>query len=112
MALKGEFPFFNGNLPATNAYAVIDAVHIDKGGFASVHVSVYPRPPIDTVIVEQVQNPETKILEAVKIPQRDRGPVVEHFTCGGVDTRSQDAFVAAYIQLPKLDDRFKDMVSA
>jgi hypothetical protein len=111
MALKGSFGFFNGELPKADAYAVVDAINISKGGSASCHVSIYARTPLVEKIAVPQLNEATKIMETVQVDQVDRGPVIEHFTCAGVDTTGKDAFVAAYEQLASLDDRFKEMVA-
>lgn len=112
MALKGPFGFAGGRLVASNAYAVVDAVHVDKGGMASVHVSVYATPPEVKSVEEERKNEALNIVELVKVEHKDRGPVVEHYSCGEVDTKGKDPFVAAYEQLPSLDTRFKEMQSA
>lgn len=112
MSLKGPFGFAGGRLVGPEAYAVIDAVNVNKGGMASCHISVYATPPVDTPIEVPVLNENTKIMEMKQIINKDRGPAVEHYSCGEIDTRGKDAFIAAYEQLPLLDTRFKDMKSA
>lgn len=112
MSLKGKFPFAQGNLVVENAYAVIDFIHIEKGGNASAHISVYARPPIDSIVTQQRLNVEKQITEDVTVEVRDRGPVVEHYTCAGFKITDASAFVTCYENLPTLDERFKDMVSA
>lgn len=111
MALKGSFLFF-GKLSAAEAYAVIDQVHADKGGMANVHISVYATPPVDAEVEQKQLNALTNVEEPILVKVRDRGPVVEHFTCSGVDIRGKDAFIAGYEQLPKLDTRFSSMLAA
>jgi hypothetical protein len=112
MSLKGKFGFFNGALSSDVAYAVVDHVSVDKGGYASCHISVYSGPPVDRVVQQEFLNAETKVVEPKDVTIRERGPVIEHFTVSGVLISSEDPFAASYKQIPTLDTRFKDMSAA
>lgn len=93
MSLKGPYKIM-GVVDCATGYALIDEIHIAKGGDGFVHVAIYGNEPVIT-------QPDPVEIESVMVtppPQLDRGPVIEHFTVSGISFKDavQDPFKVAY----------------
>lgn len=109
MAIKGKF-LFMGVLVSEQAYAVVDNVNVSKGGDAFCHVSIYAAGPTDKEVSR------TRVVDGIEEEyaetERERGPVIEHFSVSGIKVMSKDPFIASYEQIKSLEPRLSEMVSA
>lgn len=112
MSLKGPLKVFD-EVVVSQAYLVVDSVHVEKGGYASCHVSTYARPPKPVTLTRKTLDTKTGNLVDESYSDTDRGQVIEHFSVAGVMVNGKDPFVAAYEQIKTLcGDRLKDLVDA